>query len=259
MWGLNFSLLADYPVIYQRYAADPSGLVYNGRMYIYCSNDDDNDRTNYLMHSITCFSTDDLKNWTDHGVVFDAKQNTSWAGFFWAPSVITNNGLFYLYFGNGTGGIGVATSSVPTGPFIDAKGSALINSSTPGAYTPNQWYFDPCVFIDDNGQRYLYFGGYSSTNSRVILLGANMTSTLGTAMSMGTTNFFEASFHAQAQQHLLLYLFLPAGVHDPLRYQFQPHQRLRPSRHRVKRAGQLLQQQPKFLFQLPRELVLRLS
>ena len=212
-FGIISSVLADYPVIYQRYAADPSGLEYNGRLYVYCSNDDDNDRTNYLMHSITCFSTDDLKNWTDHGVVFDAKINTSWAGYAWAPSVITNNGLFYMYFGNGAGSIGVVTCSVPTGPFVDAKGSALINSSTPGASTANQWYFDPCVFVDSDGQRYLYFGGNSSTNSRVIRLGANMTSIVGSAQPMGTTNFFEASYmHKRNGIYYYTYSSQPAST-----------------------------------------------
>ena len=193
-FGVIAPAFGDYPIMAQRYAADPSGLEYNGRLYVYCSNDDDNNLTDYLMHSITCFSTDDLKNWTDHGVVFDAKVNTAWASLSWAPSVVATNGLFYLYFGNGANNIGVATSSVPIGPFVDARGSALISSSTPGASGTSQWYFDPCAFIDDDGQRYLYFGGGSSPNSRVIRLGANMTSTVGSATPMGTTNFFEASY-----------------------------------------------------------------
>ena len=188
-----FLARADYPIMSQHYAADPAGIEWNGRLYVFCSNDDDNDQTNYLMHSILCFSTDDLKNWTDQGVVFDAKTNTSWAGYAWAPSVVSNYNRLYLYFGNGTGGIGVATNGTPTGPFNDACGKALINSATPGAATANQWYFDPCAFIDDNGQPFLYFGGYAPTNARVILLGTNMTSVAGTALPMNATNFFEAS------------------------------------------------------------------
>ena len=194
MVGMPSASFADYPIVSHRYAADPTGIEWNGRLYIYCSNDDDNDRINYLMHSITCFSTDDLKNWTDHGVVFNVTNNTSWGWAAWAPSVVSNYSKLYLYFGNGVSGVGVATSSVPTGPFNDAKGSALINSSTPGAYTTNQWYFDPCAFIDDNGQPYLYFGGLSPTNARVILLNTNMISVAGTAMPMAATNFFEASY-----------------------------------------------------------------
>jgi arabinoxylan arabinofuranohydrolase len=54
--------------------------------------------------------------------------------------------------------------------------------------------FDPCAFVDDNGQAYLYFGGQYPTNARVISLNANLTSVSGTATEMFATNFFEASY-----------------------------------------------------------------
>jgi arabinoxylan arabinofuranohydrolase len=185
---------ADYPLVSQRYAADPGAFEFNGRIYIYCSNDDDNGTNNYIMHSITCFSSDDLKNWTDHGIVLNVPANATWAGLSWAPAAVSNNNLVYLYFANGASGIGVATSSVPTGPFKDARGAALVNSSTPGASTPNQWLFDPSVLLDDNGTPYLYFGGQFPTNARVIQLGANLASVVGSAMPMFATNFFEDSW-----------------------------------------------------------------
>ncbi len=184
---------ADYPLVSHRYAADPAAVEFNGRLYLYCSNDDENGTNSYLMSSITCFSTDDLKNWTDHGVVFSATNNTSWASLAWAPSVISNQSKLYLYFANGAGSIGVATSSVPTGRFKDARGGSLINSSTPGATTATQWLFDPCAFVDSDGQSYLYFGGQYPTNARVILLNPNLVSVSGSAMPMFATNFFEAS------------------------------------------------------------------
>jgi len=188
------SALADYPVVSHRYAADPAALVHGGRLYVYCSHDDENWTNSYTMRSIVCFSTDDLKNWTDHGVVFNATNHTTWASLAWAPSVAYRSNLFYLYFANGASGIGVATSSVPTGLFRDARGSALINSSTPGAYSPTQWYFDPCAFIDDDGLAYMYFGGQYPTNSRVIGLNPNLVAVFGSAMPLETTNFFEAIY-----------------------------------------------------------------
>lgn len=193
--GFLFALSAraDYPVVSHHYAADPAAVEFNGRLYVYCSNDDENGTNSYVMSSLTCFSTDDLKNWTDHGVVFRAN-TTSWASLTWAPSAVSNQGKVFLYFANGAGSIGVATSSVPTGPFKDARGSALINSSTPGAATANQWYFDPCGFVDDDGQAYLYFGGNEATNSRVIRLNANLTSVNGSALPLDTPNFFEAAY-----------------------------------------------------------------
>jgi len=183
---------ADYPLVSHRYAAEPTGIEWNGRLYLFCSNDDDNNTNSYLMHSIVCFSTDDLKNWTDHGVVFDAS-STSWAGYCWAPSVVSNNNTFYLYFGNGVGGVGVATSSVPTGPFTDALGGPLVGDATPGAAGSNQWYFDPCAFVDDDGQGYLYFGGNATNNARVLRLNSDLISVNGAALPMDETNFFRAS------------------------------------------------------------------
>ncbi|HZI31579.1 MAG TPA: family 43 glycosylhydrolase, partial [Candidatus Binatia bacterium] len=203
---------ADYPLISHKFSADPSGLEYNGRLYLYCSNDTDNDTNGgYAMHSISCYSSDDLKNWTDHGEVLQVPRDVSWATYSWAPSVITNNGLFYLYFGNNAAGIGVATSSVPTGPFKDARGSPLINSSTPGAATANQWYFDPCVFIDNN-QPYLYFGGADPTNARVILLNTNMTGISGSAIPVTAPNFFEASYmHKRGDIYYFSYSSRPSS------------------------------------------------
>jgi arabinoxylan arabinofuranohydrolase len=178
----------------QHYAADPAAVEFNGRIYLYCSNDEENYTNSYTMTSLACFSTDDLKNWTDHGVAFDAQQNTSWASLTWAPSAVSNDNRIYLYFANGAGSIGVATSSVPTGPFQDARGSSLINGSTPGASSSTQWLFDPCAFIDDDGQAYVYFGGQYPTNARIIRLNTNLTSVSGSALPMFATNFFEASY-----------------------------------------------------------------
>lgn len=194
MW-LTFCVttMADYPIASQHYAADPTGLEFNGRIYLYCSNDEENGTNGYDMASIACFSTDDLKNWTDHGSVFKASQ-TAWANLTWAPSAVSNNNQVYLYFANGAGSIGVATSSVPTGPFTDARGSALITGSTPGAATSTQWLFDPCAFIDDDGQAYLYFGGQYPTNARVIRLNSNLSTVGGAASPMFATNLFEASY-----------------------------------------------------------------
>ena len=114
---------ADYPLVSQRYLADPGSLVYQGRIYLYNSNDDDNAvEGGYTMHSIVCVSTDDLKNWTDHGVVFSVPADASWATNSWAPQPILRDGKIYLYFGNSANGVGVASSSDPTGCFKDAKG-----------------------------------------------------------------------------------------------------------------------------------------
>jgi len=185
---------ADYPIASHRYLADPGSLVYNGRVYLYNSNDDDNVGSSYQMHSIVCVSTSDMKNWTDHGIVFQVPAGASWAQNSWAPQPITRDGTIYLYFGNSASGIGVATSTSPTGTFKDAKGSYLVNGSTPGASGTNSWLFDPGAFIDADGAAYLSFGGNGETNARIIKLGGDLTSVSGPATMLAPTGFFEASF-----------------------------------------------------------------
>ncbi|MCF8357905.1 MAG: family 43 glycosylhydrolase [Prolixibacteraceae bacterium] len=190
--------LADYPIVSQRFLADPGALVYNGRVYIYCSNDDDNPmdrRGGYQMQTIVCISSSDLKNWTDHGVVFRVPGGASWANRSWAPSPAERDGKFFLYFGNSGNGIGVAMADNPLGPFKDPIGKALIETSTPGVMpAKNMWLFDPMAFIDDDGQAYLYFGGNGDDNVRAIKLNRDMISVDGPAIKLTAPNFFEAAW-----------------------------------------------------------------
>ncbi|HVV53235.1 MAG TPA: glycoside hydrolase family 43 protein, partial [Polyangia bacterium] len=186
---------ADYPIMSHRYLADPGSLVYDGQVYLYTSNDDDNAVAGgYTMHSIVCVSTTDMKNWTDHGVVFQVPADAAWAQYSWAPQPIARNGTIYLYFGDNASGVGVATSTDPTGVFKDGKGGFLVNASTPGASGTNSWLFDPGALIDDDGQAYLSFGGNGMTNARIIKLGSDLTSVSGSAAALAPTAFFEASF-----------------------------------------------------------------
>lgn len=186
---------ADYPIFYQRYAADPTALEYNGRLYIYGSHDVYKEGSGYIINDITCISTDDMKNWTDHGEVFNAVTDSSWASLSWAPSVVFRNNKFYMYYGNGGGSIGVAVSDSPTGPFKDTRSGPLVSGSTSGVNPPSGfWCFDPGAFIDDDGQAYLYFGGNGEGNTRVIKLNNDMVSINGSAQQIIAPRFFEAAY-----------------------------------------------------------------
>lgn len=186
---------ADTTIVAHRYLADPAVFVHDGEVYFYCSNDNENALDGgYRMKSLVCVSSRDMKNWTDHGVVFDVTTDAPWANNSWAPSVIERDGKVFLYFGNGGGGIGVASSDSPTGPFKEPLGHELIRWSTPGAGGPNMWLFDPAAFIDDDGQAYLYFGGNGDNNVRVIKLNRDMISVSGEAQAMTAPAFFEASW-----------------------------------------------------------------
>ncbi len=196
--GCTTSAFADYPIVSHRYLADPASLVYNGRVYLYCSNDDENpgtDEGGYQMASLVCISTSDLKNWTDHGVVFRVPRDAAWASRSWAPSIVERNGTFYLYFGNGGSNIGVVTADNPLGPFTDPVGGNLVNINTPGVLpADNMWVFDPMTFVDDDGQAYMYFGGNGEDNLRVIRLNEDMISLGGAATKFHVPYFFEASW-----------------------------------------------------------------
>ena len=112
------------------------------------------------------FSSKDLVNWTKHPKVI-SKENISWLRrALWAPAVLSANDKYYLFFGandiqnnNEVGGIGVATSDSPAGPFKDALGKPLIDKIVHGAQPIDQF-----VFKDDDGQYYMYYGGWGHCN-----------------------------------------------------------------------------------------------
>jgi GH43 family beta-xylosidase len=153
--------------------ADPHIANFGGRYYLYPTTD------GYASWSGTyykAFSSTDLVNWTDHGVILDHGPDVSWAdNSAWAPAVAAKNGQYYLYFsgglasGNTAKQLGVAVSSSPTGPFRDALGRPLVTS---GQFSGGQ-AIDPMVFTDDNGQSYLYWG---QGVARVVPLNADMVS-----------------------------------------------------------------------------------
>lgn len=187
-------VLAENPIISQKYTADPNAMVYDGRVYVYCSRDDNNGEA-YDIVDYTLISSDDMVNWTDHGEIFKVPRDASWANRAYAPGSAYRNGKFYLYFPDGGSSIGVAVGDKPEGPFKDALGKAIVNKSMPNCDV--EWLFDPAAFIDDDGQAYLYFGGGGSTpgvNLRVIKLKEDMISTSGTAVTINAPRSFEAAF-----------------------------------------------------------------
>ncbi len=161
---------ADNPIVQTIYTADPAPLVHNDRVYLYTTHDEDVLVDNFFtMRDWRCYSSVDMVNWTDHGIV--ASLNTfKWVGNngAWAPQAIYRNGKFYLYCPIHMKGIGVAVSDSPFGPFTDPLGKPLISSGSGD--------IDPTVFIDDDGQAYLYWG---NPYLKYVKLNENMTSYSG--------------------------------------------------------------------------------
>ena len=74
---------ADYPIMLQHYAADPTVIEWNERLYVYCSGYEEHNDTEYLMGSIVCFSTGNLKYWTlaSAGVTVQSRTNIVWGNW----------------------------------------------------------------------------------------------------------------------------------------------------------------------------------
>ena len=146
-------VLAQNPIIQTNYTADPAPMVYNGKLYLYTTHDEDGS-TWFTMNDWRLYTTEDMVNWTDHGAVL-AYSDFSWAKMnAWAAQAIERSGKFYIYVPITTkenkGAIGVAVADSPYGPFYDPLGKPLISQSRDD--------IDPTVFIDDDGQAYLLWG-----------------------------------------------------------------------------------------------------
>jgi hypothetical protein len=165
---------AGNPFVDGRYA-DPDVAIYDNRYWVFPTASRSYAEQTYL----DAFSSADLITWTKHPNVLTTA-NVSWARYaVWAPAPIQRNGRYYLYFAANDiqnnaalGGIGVAVADRPQGPYVDAIGRPLIDRFVNGAQP-----IDQDVFIDDDGQAYIYYGGHGHAN--VAKLNSDMTS-LGT-------------------------------------------------------------------------------
>ena len=193
------------PFIRHMYTADPSAHVWkDGRLYVYASHDIAPPRGCDLMDRYHVFSTDDMINWTDHGEILSSEQ-VPWGrkegGFMWAPDCAYRNGTYYFYFPhpsetdwNDSWKIGVATSNKPAEGF---KVQGYIEGMDP--------MIDPCVFVDDDGQAYIYNGGGGICKGGK--LKDNMIELDGTMRTMeGLVDFHEATWiHKHNGKYYLSY------------------------------------------------------
>lgn len=211
------------PVVDHKFGADPCAMTYNGRVYIYMTNDTQQyDLTakngsgkptasnDYgKIATISIISSSDMVNWVDHGEI-EVSKIATWARNSWAPTAcykkINGKDKFFLYFADNGSGIGVLEADTPVGPFREpATGSRLIRGGTQAA-NGVVWLFDPAVFVDSDGTGYLYYGGgipggnnpsqqqmnYPNT-ARVVKLADNMVQLSGNAVAINAPGIFEDS------------------------------------------------------------------
>jgi beta-xylosidase len=211
------------PLFTDAFTADPAALVYKDTLYVYTGQDEaPTDRhQGYVMNRWLCYSTKDMVNWTAHGSPFKPT-DFAWAkGDAWAGQVIERGGKFWWYapvkhatIPGMSIGVGVADS--PTGPFKDARGSALVTNDMTTEVKITWDDIDPTVWIDDDGQAWLFWGNQRCYFAK---LKANMTEFDGpiqTIPSDQLVNYTEAPWiHKHGN---LYYLSYASGFPEKMAY-----------------------------------------
>ena len=170
----QFNAHANMPVVQTRFTADPAPVVIDGKVFLYTTHDEDGAR-GFQMFDWLLYTSDDMVNWQDYGPVaslddfkyFDGRNGA------WAEQVVEANGAYYMYCPIHGHGIGVLTSDSPYGPFRDPLGEPLV-------WQKEHWNdIDPTVWIDDDGQAYMYWGNPELYS---VKLGKDMVSLAGPIM-----------------------------------------------------------------------------
>lgn len=175
--------------------ADPE-IMYSektGKYYLYPTTDG---KEGWQNHDARVYSSSDLKNWTDEGVIFDLEKDCSWADkCLWAPCIIEHKKgkkkYKYFYYFTAEGKIGVAVADNPVGPFRDAIGKPLLDKKPEGV--KGGQVIDPDVFRDPaTGKYYLYWGnGFLAVSE----LGKDMTSIVNTKILISRNDKAKYSYN----------------------------------------------------------------
>ena len=199
------------PIIKNKYTADPAAFVYGDSVYLYTGHDEaPAKKDGYIMHEWLCFSSADMVNWQEHPIPMTVK-DFKWAkDDAWASQVIERNGKFYWYVAithetiKGKA-IGVAVSDKPTGPFKDARGSAIITNNMTTDASISWDDIDPSVIIDTDGQAWLFWG---NTKCYYAKLKENMIELDGPINTIDLPNFTEAPWiHKRKDWYYLSYAY----------------------------------------------------
>jgi beta-xylosidase len=148
--------------VFKGWYADPEGVIAEKEYWIFPTYSAPYEKQVFL----DAFSSRDLTEWKKHERIIDTSSVKWVKRAMWAPSVIEKDGKWFLFFGGNdiqnndqTGGIGVAVSSSPGGPYSDYLGKPLIDSFQNGAQPIDQF-----AFRDSDGQVYLIYGGWRHCN-----------------------------------------------------------------------------------------------
>ena len=168
--GFGVSALADNPISAYHYLADPGAASDSTYFYVITDSDDPaaSHANGYDIKALYGFRTKDMKNWTDFGIIYDARK-VDGLGDIWASGIAVNpnDGRLYIVFPDGGGGgIGLIGADSIAGPWSNpvSGNKKLINNWGGGLADCDGigWCFDPAIFFDDDGTGYFTFGGGES-------------------------------------------------------------------------------------------------
>ena len=166
----------NLPIIQTKYTADPAPYVHGDTVYLYTTHDED-DAEGFKMKDWLLYTSTDMVNWQDHGAVASLRDFKWYKGNngAWAEHVLERNGKWYMYCPIHGNGIGVLVADSPFGPFKDPIGKPLV-------WRQEHWSdIDPAIWIDDDGQAYMYWG---NPHTYCVRLNEDMISTKGEIMQM---------------------------------------------------------------------------
>jgi beta-xylosidase len=199
------------PIITDKFTADPAALVYKDKVYLYAGHDEaPDDFYFYKMNEWLVYSSSDMITWQEHEVPLKVSDFDWASNDAWAAQVIEKKDKFYWYVTvshktiSGKS-IGVAVSDSPTGPFKDALGKALITNDMTKKTNIDWDDIDPSVFIDEDGQAYLFWG---NTVCYYAKLKENMIELDGEINTIDLPNFTEAPWiHKKGENYYLSYAY----------------------------------------------------
>jgi hypothetical protein len=191
------------PLFTDAFTADPAPLAHNCAFYITCGHDQAAAGQNgFVMREWFLLRSTDMVTWTRTNPL--SLGTFKWANAnAWASQMVAKNGKLYWYVAiqeaaTGAMAIGVAVADSPEGPFTDALGKPLVNDAFEmsnmgfGTAAQTAYTIDPTVFVDDDGQAYLHYGGFSRMVEAK--LGADMISISGKMQESTPPGYFEAAY-----------------------------------------------------------------
>jgi hypothetical protein len=220
--SLASTVSASNPIL-TRFLGDPAPYFFNGKVYMYNTDDQVNSGTTWDSKSWRAYSSTDLVNWTDEGAFWKVGSGGfTWASnWAWAPSAATRNGLYYIYLPvdaalntSGNAKIGVLRCTTPTSGCSDPLGGPLIQEGRE-ANTGSE-PIDPQIFIDDDAAQtpYLFFGG--NRGLKVVKLNTDMIHLNGSITNVTAQGFAESAWITK--RNGTYYLSYSTGWPGPIQY-----------------------------------------